>query len=70
MIVDIYDGKMDWSLADSFENHTLYQVQRETVLENITAAFDLHRFPRPRQKGAPYGASFWFASQIAAIISF
>ncbi len=40
-INSILDGKMEWSFTDSFEDHTLYQVQKETVLENGTAAFDM-----------------------------
>jgi len=40
-IVSIHDGAMDWSFTDSFEGHTLYQVQRETALSDGTASFDV-----------------------------
>lgn len=40
-IRSILDGTMDWTFTDSFEDHTLYQVQTDTVLENGTAAFDI-----------------------------
>ena len=40
-ILSIRDGKMDWSFTDSFEGHTLYQVQKETELQDGKADFDL-----------------------------
>ena len=33
-IRDITDGKMEWTFTDSFDDHTLYLVQKETVLQN------------------------------------
>lgn len=40
-IKSITDGKMDRTFIDSFENHTLYQAQNETVLKNAAAYFDI-----------------------------
>ena len=40
-VMNIADGKMDWSFVDSFEGHTLYQVQKGTALQDGTAAFDI-----------------------------
>ena len=40
-IKGIYDGKMEWTLTDSFEDYTLYQTQKDTVLQNGMADFDL-----------------------------
>ena len=40
-ILSIRDGKMDWSFTDSFEGNTLYQVQKETELQDGKADFDL-----------------------------
>ena len=37
----ILDGKMEWIFTDSFEDHTLYQVQKDTVLQNGKADFDI-----------------------------
>lgn len=37
----ILDGKMDWTFTDAFEDHTLYQVQKETPLQNGKAEFDI-----------------------------
>ncbi len=38
-IISIADGKMDWTFIDSSEGHTLYQVQKETVLQDMKAPF-------------------------------
>lgn len=40
-INSIIDGKMEWTFTDSFEGHTLYQVQQGTVLQDGKAAFDI-----------------------------
>lgn len=40
-ILDITDGKMAWSFVDSFENHTLYQVQKQTPVQAGKAEFDI-----------------------------
>lgn len=40
-VTDITDGEMDWTFTDSFEDHTLYQVQRKTAIQDETAAFDI-----------------------------
>ena len=40
-IRSIIDGKMEWTFTDSFEDHTLYQVQADTVLQNGMADFDI-----------------------------
>ena len=40
-ILNLSDGKLDWSFTDSFENHTLYQVQKGTLLQEGKADFDL-----------------------------
>ena len=37
----IVDGKMEWTFTDVFDNHTLYQEQSGTVLEDGTAEFDI-----------------------------
>lgn len=37
----IQDGKMEWTFTDSFEDHTLFQVQEDTVLQNGKAGFDI-----------------------------
>ena len=38
-IRDITDGKMEWTFTDSFDDHTLYLVQKETVLQNAVDEF-------------------------------
>ncbi len=40
-ITNIADGKMDWTFTDSFGDHTLFQVQKETALQDMKAAFDI-----------------------------
>lgn len=40
-VKSILDGKMEWTFTDSFEDHTLYQVRKDTVLEDGKADFDL-----------------------------
>ena len=40
-IKNIDDGKMDWSFTDSFDDHTLYQVQEDTAIQNGKADFDM-----------------------------
>ena len=41
MIGSIVDGKMEWTFTDSFEDHTLFQMQKDTVLQNGKADFTL-----------------------------
>ena len=40
-VKSIYDGKMEWTFTDSFDDHTLYQLQKDTVLLDGEAEFDL-----------------------------
>ena len=37
----IVDGKMDWTFTNSFEDHTLYQEQRETVIQDGRAEYSI-----------------------------
>ena len=40
-ITNMADGKMDWTFVDSYEDHTLFQVQKETAIQDMKAAFDI-----------------------------
>ncbi len=37
----IIDGKMDWTFTDSFDNHTLYQEQGETAIQDGSAEYSI-----------------------------
>lgn len=41
MIKSIVDGKMEWTFTDSFEQSTLYQEMKETVVQDHAASFDV-----------------------------
>ncbi len=38
----IVDGKMDWTFTDSFDDHTLYQEQSKTAIQNGSAEYSIH----------------------------
>lgn len=37
----VVDGKMDWTFTDSFDGHTLYQEQGETVVQDGSAEYSI-----------------------------
>ncbi len=37
----IVDGKMDWTFTDSFDDHTLYQEQSETAIQDGSAEYSI-----------------------------
>ena len=37
----IVDGKMDWTFTDTFEDHTLYQEQGETTIQDGSAEYSI-----------------------------
>lgn len=37
----IVDGKMDWTFTDAFDDHTLYQEQSETVIQDGSAEYSI-----------------------------
>lgn len=37
----VIDGKMDWTFTDSFDDHTLYQEQSETAIQNGRAEYSI-----------------------------
>jgi hypothetical protein len=41
MIKSIVDGKMEWTFTDSFDQSTLYQEMKETVVQDHAASFDV-----------------------------
>ena len=40
-IKSIVDGKMEWTFTDSYDNSTLYQEMKDTVVKDDAAAFDV-----------------------------
>ncbi len=40
-VIDIAEGAVDWSFVDSYEGHTLYQLQKAAPLEGDTVEFDI-----------------------------